>query len=880
MSTSRAGLTGLCLVGGLLIASVRDTGAQESRPLHDCPAEANPRVEAGWGAYRAGELEAAGSLFADALARCPDHSDALTGAGYVNLRRGELEAAESLFIRALQRLPEQVDARVGLGLVAWRRGALGEARTRFRAVLDFDPQNRTVHDFLARIPEEPEPPPPAERSDTLRWTARVRDSRFEVRSEAEWRPFYVRGVNLGAALPGRFPSQFPDERTYKTWLERMAEMGVNAVRLYTIHPPGFYRALARHNGRHPETPLRLVQGVWTEPPPEGDFDDPEWREGFLAEIARAVDAVHGRARIPTRPGHASGSYEADVSDWTLAWVLGREWEPHTIEAYEARIHGPVAHRGRYLRTVEEARPMEAWLAGIADALVAYEMDTYHAQRPVAFTSWPTLDPLRHVTETTTKEAWEIARSLGEAVGPRPPRFDFDDDAVSVDPGAIHPTSRFPAGWFAAYHAYPYYPDFLVLDPKYGEASSPFGRSNYFGYLRELKRHHGDLAVLIAEYGVPASLGIAHLQPQGWHHGGHSETEMAAIDARLTREIAAAGMAGGILFAWIDEWFKLNWLVQPFTIPRDRSRVWWNRLDPEQHYGVIAMEPVPAVAGGDMAKRGEAWLASVPLYDGDLTVRAAADPAHLWIRVQGTEPLQELRLGLDVAGAAELEFQLVASPEGARLWAAPCVHPFRLDSVPERIPSPAGYVEPAIDGAPPGFFRLRGNARYNVSCDADPSGSRSGPDRVPLRVVTNRRRLARDSTEYGAMGYDRGILPGGAPPDGYWEWSADRTEWEVRIPWMLLNVTDPSQRRVLSLGVDRSTAGSAGGTDPFRTQVTEGIRVHVRARSGYGEWLQRPVPGRSAALFRWEKWEEPRWRQRARPVFETLRSVYRELEVEG
>src|SRR5258706_589784 len=66
-------------------------------------------------------------------------------------------------------------------------------------------------------------------------------------------------------------------------------------------------------------------------------------------------------------------------------------------------------------------------------------------------------------------------------------------------------------------------------------------------------------VLIAEYGVPSSRGLAHLQPEGLHHGGHDEREMADQDVRLTREIHEAGLAGGILFAWQDEWFKHNWV---------------------------------------------------------------------------------------------------------------------------------------------------------------------------------------------------------------------------------------------------------------------------------------------------------------------------------
>ena len=49
-------------------------------------------------------------------------------------------------------------------------------------------------------------------------------------------------------------------------------------------------------------------------------------------------------------------------------------------------------------------------------------------------------------------------------------------------------------------------------------------------------------------------------------GDMTSGSMAAIDARLTREIREAGAAGSILFAWLDEWFKKNWAVMDYEIP--------------------------------------------------------------------------------------------------------------------------------------------------------------------------------------------------------------------------------------------------------------------------------------------------------------------------
>jgi hypothetical protein len=103
---------------------------------------------------------------------------------------------------------------------------------------------------------------------------------------------------------------------------------------------------------------------------------------------------------------------------------------------------------------------------------------------VAYTTWPTLDPLHHPTEATAQEEEAIRRALGDPE--LIPIREYDNDGVAVDPSLHLPTERFRAGVFAAYHAYPYYPDFLILEESFARATSSFGPSRYLGYLQALK----------------------------------------------------------------------------------------------------------------------------------------------------------------------------------------------------------------------------------------------------------------------------------------------------------------------------------------------------------------------------------------------------------
>ena len=110
------------------------------------------------------------------------------------------------------------------------------------------------------------------------------------------------GVNLGVALPGRFPAEFPlDSALYAGWLDTIAGMRANTVRVYTILPPAFYRALRGWNRTHPARALWLVHGVWTELPPGNDFDDAAVEGGVPAR-----DAASGGRGARRRPRSRRG----------------------------------------------------------------------------------------------------------------------------------------------------------------------------------------------------------------------------------------------------------------------------------------------------------------------------------------------------------------------------------------------------------------------------------------------------------------------------------------------------------------------------------------------------------------------------------------------
>jgi tetratricopeptide (TPR) repeat protein len=849
---------------------------QAQRP--SCPAATDSLVAAGFRAFRADSIPRADSVWTAVLARCAS-VDAALGKGLAQLRRGQLDSADFTFHVILIQSPGYVDAWLGLARVRLQLGDRREAERAIREARALAPTREDVVQLWGRIFPDGDRPAPVRhpRPDSLVLVSRTHGEKFQVRSGSEWRDIYLQGVNLGVALPGKYPSEFPlDSLRYAGWLDTLSAMGVNTVRVYTILPPSFYRAFRAWNLSHPAATIWLVHGVWTELPEGDDFDDEGWKGGFRAEMRRVVDLLHGQLVIPARPGHASGTYDADVSRWVLAYIIGREWEPFAVKAFDAAGGGrPVSYRGRFLEMPTGAR-MDGWMAEQCDYLLAYEFDGYHALRPVAYTNWPTLDPLTHPTEANSDEEAAWRRRSGRPA--RQSKLEYENDAVGLDASLVRPTAANPAGWFASYHAYPYYPDFIDLDPGYREARSSLGPSNYFGYLQELKRHHAGIPLLIAEYGVPSSRGDAHRQAQGFDHGGHDERAQAAIDARLTREIRESGAAGAILFALLDEWFKKNWIVIDLEIPLERTRNWHNLMDAEQNYGIWAMvagdTATRPVLGGDIAK----WRRLDSVATGTAgTLRVGADASWFYVALElpgmAGRPVAWDQEGIEIAldsyrrdlgqrrlpsgaRARDLGFEFLlqlTGPDSSRMRITPDYTPY--------APLPAAGDQ----GDDRAVFYHR------------PAASRPRTDGswAPMEVITNRARFGRDGTFFPARGADRGALRYGteaASTLSDWWYDEAHGTIQVRIPWGMLNVTDPSTRTVLHDPTGRAAFGVTT-TDGVAVGATRSAR---RGRSAVaastptitGEWR--------AAQFRpwlWPAWEEPIWHARLKPLYEAMREVW-------
>ena len=787
----------------------------------------------GWNHLKMRQFDAARENFSRAARIDPELVEAKLGLAYLALESGQgrvrLEEIRSL----LSQEPGNKDFQLAAATALRQAGANRESAEIFRRLLgrgkygELARKNLEEMYGLEKLGEEIPPGfPPLERPSQLQVNFRAAGQYLQRRRGSAWEDFYVKGVNIGPATPGHFASDPPVlAEDYLLWLDRIAALGANTVRLYTILPPAFYRALRLHNENPQRARLYLLQEVWLADSEETNLFLPAVEVVTRQEIARVIDLLHGQGDLPLRKGHASGLYSVDVSDYVLGLLIGREFDPPVVWKNNEANPNKKSYGGSYI-SIPEGNATEVWLASMMDYAASYETLKYNQQRPLAIVNWLPLDPLSHPTEAGTLQVIRIRERMGET-GFATPSPGEGDDQVSVDDKRLRAGSGFLAGFFASYHVYPYYPNFLLREPALLQERDSIGPNSFFGYLKALKEHYSDMPLLISEYGIPTSIGVSHFHPYGWNHGGLTERQQGEILARMTQNIADAGCAGGIVFEWQDEWFKTNWLTAPLEIPLDRRPLWHNALNPEENFGLWTYES----AQSRLFSPGRAaWEKVKPLYEKSSGVSAPVLP----VLNDGADPQRTLR-SLSVSSDEaflylRLEVQSLPRGRDGTLQLNRANYMVGISTRPGYFGS---RILPGIVPHlryPEGFnFLLHvggvGKTKLLVDSNYNPYGLwpvGGGSNRVELGirvpskpaveewspfeemvVETNSLWFGRDGTAFPPQRYSRSPLrygpldPNDPQYDSLATWSADFQSNSLifRLPWALLFVTDPSSRQV-------------------------------------------------------------------------------------
>lgn len=635
-----------------------------------------------------------------------------------------------------------------------------------------------------------------------------------IEKDGEKVPFEIRGVDLGAGIPGEWATDFAiDYDTYQRWFQQIQELGANTIRIYTILHDDFYNAFYDYNLQREadgKEPLYLLHGVWVDDYSHNshkDMYDDELLPELMEDTKTIIDIIHGKKYLLGRDGDGSGYYRHDISRWVIGYILGVEWESSLVTYTNQTHEDDSSYQGEFLTTTKDASPFEAALAKLGDAVIEYETVRYKQQRLIAFSNWPTTDPFIYSVMTT---AYRHKTSI-------------------IDVEHIQPTDAFISGYFASYHIYSYFPDYLEIEREaatyteeelikaYGEGRykntkhrisqlngadihdyldqtdyyDSEGRYNtYYAYLKALNNFH-NIPVVISEYGSTTGRGQAQIDKNtGRNQGNINETEQGQALVECYQDIMNAGSAGSCLFSWQDEWFKRTWNTL-HMVDMEKRPYWSDYQTNEQFYGLLTFDPGEeksvCYVDGDRSE----WVKEDQVLTSDgMTLSMKYDEKFLYFYVDGFNPMKDvLYIPIDTTPKTGSTY----CQNYGLTFERPCDFLIRIDGknhsrvlVQERyeaLMSTYGTTyyavnpyykseQPEVDS--PAFRRI-----YLPLTREDTLPS--GEDDVPIG----------EKYETGKLRYGNGN-PASAAFDSLTDFKFTKNGVEIRLPWQLLNFSNPSE----------------------------------------------------------------------------------------
>ncbi len=585
-------------------------------------------------------------------------------------------------------------------------------------------------------------------------------------------PYTIKGVNMGAGIPGYFATDYAiDKDTYKRWFKQIQEMGANTIRVYTILSPDFYDAFYEYN-KNNDNPLYLLHGVWVDDYIQNskvDAYSSEFGDKLLADTKIMIDVIHGRKYILPNDAYANGLYAKNISEWVIGYILGVEWEDTTV-AYTNNKNEVSPYKGKYLSAKDNASAFSSLLAYIGDQSIEYESEKYGHQRLLAFSNWPTTDPVTHEEKIAN----------------------YFQKCAKVDVEELEFSEDFIGGTFASYHIYPYYPDYLNYEADKTSYVDSTGTINtYYAYLKRLSDYHS-IPVIISEFGVPTSRAPASIDKnKGFNQGNMTEEEQGNALVSMYNSIIEANCSGGIVFTWQDEWFKRTWNTMA-NVNLNYTPLWSDAQTNEQFFGLLSFDPETeksiSYVDGDISE----WTADdIISIQGNNTLSMKYDEKYIYLlaNIKNFDKTKKVYIPIDTTQKSGSKITNVSDNTYNR----------DIDFLIEidGIDNSRIYVHEYYDA----LLAIHSERVIGQNIYINKAKSNSSNFNKINVILQTAKKLLTDQNDNLAETYETGKLQyGNANPESsdynsLADYIINGDYIEIRIPWQLLNFSNPSKMMI-------------------------------------------------------------------------------------
>lgn len=285
--------------------------------------------------------------------------------------------------------------------------------------------------------------------------------------------------------------------------------------------------------------------------------------------------------------------------------------------------------------------------------------------------------------------------------------------------------------------------------------------------------------------------------------GLSESEQGKAIVKMHRQIFSEGFAAALIADLNDSWVNVSDESKVYTVPEQNASLWHDVTDIGQTTGVLAVEAKePDKVGLDFNTSGERMQ----------TMKLMSNPTYLYCTITLNEEIdfdaEELIVGLDTYQRNDGEYFY-----------------------------DKGYFANSLSGLE---YVIKFDSKNSAALYTVPSYSRKN------KTVTSTENYKAQFTFVSQLNY------GG--------FSAANTQFfvtgstvNIRIPWAMLNVADPSQRIVID---DKTGAYLTDGQ--YKTTITSGViaSVLIGQKGTKDTAYIFPATKESASYktYKWDKWE--------------------------
>ena len=483
--------------------------------------------------------------------------------------------------------------------------------------------------------------------------------------------------------------------------------------------------------------------------------------------------------------------------------------------------------GKWLYT-KDAKPMEIFLADVGDFAINHETTIYNTQKPIAFANWLTTDVIEH------KNDIDEANTLGD-----------------IDEKKIKSKYEFESGLFVSYHVYPYYPDFLNYDPKYSEYIDEKGNKNsYEAYLKDLISHYDDRPVIVSEFGVPTSRGITHEDlSRGFNQGMVDEISQGNMNKEMLEDIYSTGYAGALVFSWQDEWFKRTWNTMDIDDPDSRA-YWMDKITNEQMFGILSFDPGHKKSVSYNDGNTKEWRRKNIISSGENTkLYMKADEEYLYFRINKKE--------------LDLESEEVIIP----IDITPKSGSNKIDGYELTLNKDADFI---IIISKDNKATIKVNEYYDVNDYLFnhnlKDNKQSNKFYTIKQTILGESKMPETNTIIEKKEVDIGnLINGNGNPksknyNSLSDYIVDGDDIEIRIPWLMLNISNPSERMI----VDDFNENK----EIKHMNINE---IHVGAYILESNKLKDSAEMKP---FSWDKWDMPVYHERLKKSYYILKKAFK------